>query len=561
MHKAATVFDVFVNAQRRSSGVKLCKIEAIPIMQPSPHASRRCIGSRQPCHRHLSIIENLHRLPSPSPLSHRAVPKNNDATPTTATSNDHPQTRRDALIITTASPFLVSSSIATTADAASLQQEQQQQQTQFKAREAKMVMRVTALRGSVPGSWVQDFSTAMEGFGTVAITQRPQIVDIWEDLKGESIRKRPQKKGRKKKVPKPTTVDAVSLGDGWMASAIAQGLIQPIPDARDRRYWEQVSPRWRQLVTRHSSTGLCCLPSGNGRKKGGGAAAAADEDDKCQVYGIPYRWGCTTVLYRRDTAARWAPPPSGSSGSSNQKTASISDWDDLLLPGLKNRIACIDSPREVVGIALKTLGLGYNATLSDITACGLREEDVAARLAALVGQIKVFSNTDHVRAMQSGEVDVVIGWSDDLVPLEQRAASAEMVVPLSGTALWADVWCVPSGAAGGAEDGEASPLLPAWFELGLQPSRARASLRGGASPLVLPSSSSSLGGREEGEAVCTPIRGTNINSKIENGEEARVDVGGLPSPSTLKRSEFLLPLDAETAAMYGRLLERVAAAV
>ena len=48
----------------------------------------------------------------------------------------------------------------------------------------QMVMRVTALRGSVPQQWVADFQAAMEGFGVVALTQRPQMADIYAELAG-----------------------------------------------------------------------------------------------------------------------------------------------------------------------------------------------------------------------------------------------------------------------------------------------------------------------------------------------------------------------------------------
>lgn len=36
---------------------------------------------------------------------------------------------------------------------------------------------------------------------------------------------------------RPTSVDAVTLGDTWLQRAIAEGLIQPIPDARQYRWW------------------------------------------------------------------------------------------------------------------------------------------------------------------------------------------------------------------------------------------------------------------------------------------------------------------------------------
>ena len=324
-------------------------------------------------------------------------------------------------------------------------------------------------------------------------------------------------KKKNKKQPKPTTVDAVTLGDAWLAAAISQNLIQPIQGAKEHRYWQSLSPRWQQLVCRTPS-GACDL-SGD-------------------VYAIPYRFGCTALLYRKDTAARWGGTPS--------KT--ISDWDDLLLPGLKGRVAFIDSPRELVGVALKTLGLPYRATAADLASCGITTSDLIERVRKLVGQIKVFSNVDHVRAMSAGEVDVVVGWSDDLVPLAERAATAELIVPLSGTALWADTWCIPTAAAGGAEDDTPSPLLPAWLELGLQPSRLRRSLRGGASPLVLPPVDKNF----EKKKGCFPVR-TKAAGNAALGESL------MPSDAVLSRSEFLLPIDVETAAMYREVLQAAAA--
>ena len=49
-----------------------------------------------------------------------------------------------------------------------------------------MVMRVSALRGSVPQQWLADFQAAMEGFGVVALTQRAQLADIYAELEGSS---------------------------------------------------------------------------------------------------------------------------------------------------------------------------------------------------------------------------------------------------------------------------------------------------------------------------------------------------------------------------------------
>lgn len=64
-------------------------------------------------------------------------------------------------------------------------------------------------------------------------------------------------------------------------------------------------------------------------------------------------------------------------------------------------------------------------------------------------QVKVFSSRDHVRALGAGEVDAVVGWSDDVLPLVQRTTNLAAAAPLSGTSMYADCWCIPSTAAGG----------------------------------------------------------------------------------------------------------------
>ena len=97
----------------------------------------------------------------------------------------------------------------------------------LRVREAKMVMRVLALRGSVPQAWVADFKTALEGYGIVTVSFKPTLEDIWGELSNNNDR------GGKK----VTTVDAVTVGDGWLKRAIVSGAIQSIEDPERYRYW------------------------------------------------------------------------------------------------------------------------------------------------------------------------------------------------------------------------------------------------------------------------------------------------------------------------------------
>ena len=38
----------------------------------------------------------------------------------------------------------------------------------------------------------------------------------------------------------PTNVDVVTLGDVWLDRGIREGLLQPIPDAKQYRWWVSI---------------------------------------------------------------------------------------------------------------------------------------------------------------------------------------------------------------------------------------------------------------------------------------------------------------------------------
>ena len=82
------------------------------------------------------------------------------------------------------------------------------------------------------------------------------------------------------------------------------------------------------------------------------------------------------VLYRDDAAA-----------ARRRGGTPVLDWGDLLQPQLAGRVAWVDSPREFVGAALKTLGLGFNASAADLRAARVSELDVKDRVVQLRRQV------------------------------------------------------------------------------------------------------------------------------------------------------------------------------
>jgi spermidine/putrescine-binding protein len=70
----------------------------------------------------------------------------------------------------------------------------------------------------------------------------------------------------------------------------------------------------------------------------------------------------------------------------------IRDWGDLLQPSLAGCVAWVDSPRELVGAALKTLGVRFNSTPAQLIAAGITPQDVARRVDLLRRQVGLTSS-------------------------------------------------------------------------------------------------------------------------------------------------------------------------
>ena len=93
--------------------------------------------------------------------------------------------------------------------------------------------------------------------------------------------------------------------------------------------------------------------------------------------------------------------------------------------------------------------------------------------------MRLFSERDAGRALAAGDVWALVGPSEEMLTAGARSSNVILAAPASGTALWADLWTVPSSAGEGrgydpeVDDGKAlpSPLLPLWLEFALEPVR------------------------------------------------------------------------------------------
>lgn len=267
-------------------------------------------------------------------------------------------------------------------------------------------LRVRLLSQSVPVQVVGAFQRSLKPSFPIDFSSEARIETLFADLQkwqNSNLAKRSSGLWGQQ----PTIPDLVSLGDGWLGDAIRQDLIQPWkPETLDGLDgWNHLDDRYKSLVRRNHQ-GLL--------------------DDRGEIWALPYRWGTTAIAYRQDFFEKlgWA----------------ITDWSDLWRPELAGHIGLVDDPREVIGFTLKSLGQSYNAPQPQTI------PNLSDRLRALHSQVKFYSSTHLVQPLLLKDVAVVVGWSADLLPLSTLDRQVKVVLPRSGTALWADLWVRPRKA-------------------------------------------------------------------------------------------------------------------
>lgn len=316
----------------------------------------------------------------------------------------------------------------------------------------KATLKVHLLKNSLPAQLVQRCRQELGQSFKLDITPESQIADLFGQLQALSIPPTPNEVrpafgqppwltnllGRNQ--PGSTQQNLFSLGNYWLATAIQQNLIQPLQPTQ-LAHWNQLPPRWQELVTRDRQGNLA--PQG-------------------QVWAAPYRWGTTMIAYRQDQFERlgWTP----------------TDWSDLWRPALRRRVSLPDQAREVIGLTLNKLGESYNN--QNIKAVPRLEPE----LRSLHQQVKLYSSDAYLQPLILGDTWLTVGWSTDILPLVRRDRQIRAVIPRSGTAVWADLWVHPK--AGTPE------LINPWIDFWWQPEIATqlSQLSNGGSPLLTGSS-------------------------------------------------------------------------
>lgn len=305
-------------------------------------------------------------------------------------------------------------------------------------------LRVQLLKNSIPAQLVGGFRQTLKQSAVLKFDPVEQLQDLFTLLNSWKQQAKETDSQQRQFFPfleflpfmgkkTPRRADLVTLGNYWLESAIQEQLIQPL-DIEGLKGWQQLPTRWQQLVKRDHEN----QPSDSGL-----------------IWGAPYRWGTTVIAYDREKFKElgWTPQ----------------DWSDLWRPELRDRISLLDQPREVIGLVLKKLGHSYNtANINQVT--NLKQE-----LQSLHRQVKFYSSNHYLEPLVLGDTWLAVGWSTDALSVQSSYRQIEVVVPESGTALWADLWVKPASIANQSnseQTDERNSLVKQWIDFCWQPKSA-----------------------------------------------------------------------------------------
>lgn len=354
--------------------------------------------------------------------------------------------------------------------------------------ETQADLKVKLLKNSIPAQMMSKFrgelTSPYNNLSFKPIESLTELFSMLQDWQRKLLLEKQQSSINK--TENINIANLVTLGDYWLANAIKQELIQPF-NSESLSGWNKLPEKWLELVKRNNLGYV---------------------DPQGKIWAAPYQWGTTLIAYRVDKfkTLGWQPK----------------DWSDLWRSDLKGNISLLNQAREVIGLTLKKLGKSYNTEDID------QVENLKSELVQLNQQVKFYSSDNYLQSLVIGDTWLAVGWSKDILPLIRKRQEIAAVVPLSGTALWANLWVKPAASANAS-------LTEKWIDFCWRPQIAQQmSLLTQTSSPILPE-----------------INSMELRSKIKN------DPLLLPSQEIIEKSEFLTPLADSTIQQYLKLWQDI----
>ncbi len=145
-------------------------------------------------------------------------------------------------------------------------------------------------------------------------------------------------------------------------------------------------------------------------------------------YAVPYFWGTAGIAYRADLL----PEP-------------ITSWKQLVEPDefMRQKISLVKSSRDIIGMALKSLGYSLNSTEHN------EIEEAGKLLLAQKPYVKSYSyaSTSEKSDLVMGNTVAAYMYNGDVLSLKEYNKNIEYVLPKEGGNVWVDYLVVMNGSA------------------------------------------------------------------------------------------------------------------
>lgn len=145
--------------------------------------------------------------------------------------------------------------------------------------------------------------------------------------------------------------------------------------------------------------------------------------DPGNTYSVPYFWGTVGVVYNPNMI---------------EDHLTFDTWQDLWDPSLRDKVFLVDGVREVIGMALNSLGESLNAKDEAL----LRK--ATDRLIELGPNVKAIIGDEITSLMVNNEAAVALTFSGQAADMMWENEELEYNVPQEGSNLWFDNFVIPS---------------------------------------------------------------------------------------------------------------------
>ncbi len=144
-----------------------------------------------------------------------------------------------------------------------------------------------------------------------------------------------------------------------------------------------------------------------------------DDFSGAKDYVVPYFWGTLGIAYRNDLVSH-----------------PITHWRQFFNPSeeLTGKISLINSSRDVVGMALKSLGHSANSTNETHL---LRAHELLLKFRTSVNTLH-YIDLDERSLMLTGEIVAAMMYSGDTLMLQEHNPNITYVLPQEGGNIWVD---------------------------------------------------------------------------------------------------------------------------